>query len=252
MAKASTGGGEKIPWAFLEVGHLLNGRKPNTSFRRFQTLHSSFALRLFRKPSAKASEALAFQEELSQRDFPTAVVPDTELPLLQDSFQIQDIELREENLVLTDSMGHQRIRPVAELVFLAAGVVSRLHFKSEWNQHLDAGIDSNGAARLVTEHEVYEESEVEFRLDFFFDTSPERQHASSCRDSKICYKDRPLRFRDRDGLRELTSAMAQLLPPERLSSFFHHPDSHPHYPTLRDYQNEIRWYFHGLELPPVV
>lgn len=194
-------------------------------------------------------EALAFQAKLAEQGFPTIAVPDRELPLLRDSFQIQNIELRDENLVLTDSMGHQRIRPVAELVFLAAGVVSRLHFKSEWNQHLDAGIESHGAARLVTEHELYEESEMEFRLDFFFSTSPERQHASACMESRIIYKDTPLLLRDTDGLRGLTNDMARLLPPERLSSFFHHPGSHPHYPTLRSYQNEIRWYFHGLGMP---
>ncbi len=194
-------------------------------------------------------EALAFQTELAQRDFPTVVVPDSDLPLLQDSFQVQQIEVREENLVLTDSMGHQRIRPVAELAFLAAGVVSRLHFKSEWNQHLDSGIESYGAARLVTEHELYEESEMEFRLDFFFSTSPERQHASACSESTIIYQDTPLMLRDMDGLRGLATAMGDLLPPERLSSFFLNPGAHPHYPTLRSYQNEIRWYFHGLGLP---
>ena len=194
-------------------------------------------------------EALAFQEELSQRDFPTVVVADSELPLLQDSFHIQRIELQDGNLVFTDSIGHSRIRPVAELEFLAAGVVSRLHFKSVWNQHLDYGIESSGAARLVTEHELYEESEMEFRLDFFFNTSPERQHASACAVSMIYYQDTPLRLPDTDGLRELATAMAALLPAKRLSSYFRNPASHPSYRTLRNYQNEIRWYLHGLETP---
>jgi hypothetical protein len=193
-------------------------------------------------------DARAFQAELAQRDFPTLVVPDRELPLLEDSFQIQQIEVREQNLVLTDSMGHPRIRPVAELVFLAAGAVSRLHFKSGWNQHLDSGIESHGAARLVTEHELYEKSEIEFRLDFFFSTRPERQHASASAESIIIYQGTPLSLRDSDGLRALTTAMAELLPPERLSPLFHHPGFHPHYPTLRDYQNEIRWHFHRLGL----
>ena len=60
-----------------------------------------------------ANEALAFQAELAQRDFPTVVVPDSEVPLLQESFQVHDIVLREGNFELTDSMGHQRIRPRA-------------------------------------------------------------------------------------------------------------------------------------------
>ena len=194
-------------------------------------------------------EARTFQEELAKRDFPTLLVPDSELPLLPDSFHVQGIELIGENLVFTDSLGHSRTRPVAELEFLAAGVVSRLRFKSEWNQHLDFGLEGTGNARLVTEHELYEESELEFRLDFFFGTSPRRQHASASADSTISYRDATLRLRDMEGLRELATAMAALLTEKQLSSYFRNPASHPSYRTLRNYQNEIRWHLHGLEKP---
>ena len=194
-------------------------------------------------------EALAFQSELARRGFPTHMVPDSELSLLPESFQIHRIEVQDENLVFTDSIGRSRIRPVAELAFLAAGVVSRLHFKSVWNQHLDSGIDSTGAARLVTEHERYEESELEFRLDFFFRTHPERQHASACAVSTICYQDTLLRFPDTDALRGLAEDMGMLLPEECRSSYFQDPASHPTYRTLRNYQNEIRWHFHQLDVP---
>lgn len=194
-------------------------------------------------------EALAFQGELSRRDFPTRMVPDEELPLLPDSFHIQRIELKEEDLVFTDSLGHSRTRPLAELEFLAAGMVSRLRFKSEWNQHLDSGIEMTGAPKLVTEHELYEESEMEFRLDFFFSTSPERQHASASAESTIHCGDTILRLRDMNGLCGLATAMADLLPEERRNSFFRDPASHAPYRTLRNYQNEIRWYLHGLETP---
>lgn len=192
-------------------------------------------------------EALAFQAELARRDFPTRLVPDGGLPLLSESFQIQRIELRDGNLVFTDSMSHSRIRPVDDLEFLAAGVVSRLHFKSAWNQHLDYGIESTGAARLVTEHELYEESEPEFRLDFFFRTSPVRQHASACAVSTILHQDTLLRLSDTEGLRNLATTMAALLPSGRVSSYFRNPADHPPYRTLRNYQNEIRWHLHGLE-----
>lgn len=194
-------------------------------------------------------EALAFQAELSERDFPTLLVPDSELPLLPDSFQIQRIEMQDGHLVFTDSIGHSRIRPVADLEFLAAGVVSRLRFKSVWDQHLDSGIESSGTARLVTEHDVYEESEMEFRLDFFFSSSPQRQHASTCAETMIYFGDTPLRLRDAEGLQGLATAMAALLPAERLSTYFRNPASHPSYRTLRNYQNEIRWFLHGLHIP---
>ena len=56
-------------------------------------------------------EALAFQAELQRRNFPTSVVADNELPVLHESFQIQRIEIRGEVLVLTDSIGRERVRP---------------------------------------------------------------------------------------------------------------------------------------------
>jgi hypothetical protein len=191
-------------------------------------------------------EALAFQTELAQRDFPTVVVPDSELPLLDESFQVHDIVLREGNLEFTDSMGHQRIRPVGELEFLAAGFVSRLHFKNEWHQHLDSGIDSNGAARLVTEHERHEESEIEFRLDFFFSTAPERQHAALGMDSLMTFQGFPLLLREKAALIEMASAMADLLPSGRVNTFLREPGNHPHYPTFHGYKEEIGWFLHGL------
>ena len=195
------------------------------------------------------NEALAFQAELTQRDFPTMMVPDSELPLLKESFMIQHIELKGSDLVLTDSMGHQRIRPVADLVFLAAGFVSRLHFKSEWHQHLDSGIGSDGSARLVTEHERHEKSEIEFRLDFFFQTFPERHHVGLGAESRITCQGDTLMMRDKAGLLELSAAMAALLPPERVNTFLRDPGNHPHYPTFLSYNEEVRWHFHRLGLP---
>jgi hypothetical protein len=191
-------------------------------------------------------EALAFQAELARRDYPTAIVADSDLPVLHESFQIQHIECREEALILTDSMGHQRVRPLADLRFLAAGFINRLHFKSEWDQHLDSGLDSHGAARLVTERELHEETELEFRLDLFFKSTPERQHAILCKDSMIYYQGDALLLRDTAGLIQLSGAMADLLPPERVNTFLRHPQSHPHYPGLHGYEEEILWYFHRL------
>lgn len=191
-------------------------------------------------------EALAFQAELAQRSFPTMVVADSELPQLNESFLVQHIVLREGNLILTDSMGHQRIRPVTDLVFLASGFVSRLHFKNEWHQNLDSGIDSHGTSRIVTEHERHEESEIEFRLDFFFNTTPERQHAALSAESIMTFQGFPLLLRDKAALIELASAMAALLPPERVNTFLLDSNDHAHYPTLHGYNEEIRWCLHRL------
>jgi hypothetical protein len=193
-------------------------------------------------------EALAFQAELTQRNFPTTLVADSDLPVLQESFQVQRIELQEENINLTDSMGHLRVRPVSDLCFLAAGFVKRLHFNSDWDQHLEAGIDSHGSVRLVTERTHHEESELEFRLDFFFKSTPERQHTNLCKDSMIFHQGKPLLLRDAAGLLELSKAMANLLPAEAVNRFLRNPESRSHYPTFHGYREEIIWHFHQLGL----
>jgi hypothetical protein len=191
-------------------------------------------------------EALAFQAELAQHSFATEVVPDRELPLLQESFRVQSIDCREGELVLADSMGHQRIRPVTDLVFVAAGFVSRLHFVSEWDQHIESDLDSHGSARLVVDREHHEQREVEFRVDFFFKSAPERQHAAIRLETLMHHQGHPLRLRDTDGLNELLSTLARLLPAERVNSFLQNPESHLAYPTFRCYEEEIRWFLHRL------
>lgn len=195
-------------------------------------------------------EALAFQAALAKCGFPTEVVADRELPVLHESFQIQRIERRGEVLILTDSMGRERARQLTDLVFLAAGFFHRIEFKTEWRQHLDFGggaQDGRGMPQFVTEREYREETELLFRLDFFFWSEPNRLHAMLGPETAIFHEGKPLRLKDRAGLEALMVAMAALLPPERLNSWLRDPKKGRVYPNLSCYEEEIRWHFHRLK-----
>lgn len=195
-------------------------------------------------------EALAFQAELARRDFRTEVVADCDLPVLHQSFQIQRIECRGEVLVLTDSMGREQARPLTDLVFLAGGFLNRIEFKTEWHQHLDfRGADGRGGGmpKLVTERELREENELQFRLDFFFWSGPNRLHAALGRETAIFHQGKPLRLKKDAALHELLVAMASLLPAERLNSSLREPRSIRIYPNLQCYEEEIRWHFRRLK-----
>ena len=195
-------------------------------------------------------EALAFQAELRRHGFPTDLVADRELPVLHHSSQVQRIERRDEVLLLTDSMGRAQARPITDLVFLAAGFLNRSKFKTEWHQHLDFGSRrDDGMPRLVTEREFKEETELEFRLDFFFWTTPNRLNVSLGKETAIFHQGKQLRLRDTLGLRALTDIMARLLPPERRNAYLRDPDSRPLYPGISCYEEEIRWQFHRLKTP---
>lgn len=195
-------------------------------------------------------EALAFQAALKAHHFSTSVVADRDLPVLHESFQIQRIDLKDEVLVLTDSMGRVRTRPLTDLVFLASGYINRIMCKTEWHQHLDfsrAEGRGGGMPRLVNEREYREENELEFRLDFFFWAEPNRLHAALASETAIFFQGRPVRLKTVDALNGLLSSMGNLLPPERLNSGLRVPESCGVYPGFQSYEKEIRWHFHRLK-----
>jgi hypothetical protein len=195
-------------------------------------------------------EALAFQAALKAMDFPTDLVADGRLPVLHESFQIQRISRREEILDLADSMGRSRIHPLADLVFLAAGYIKRIEFKTTWNQHLDFGGKrhemSRGLPGYVTEREFKEETELEFRIDFFFCSSPHRVHAALGKENVIFHQDTPLRLKNDSAIQAMLTSLSPLLPAERMSTCMRDPSLAKVYPNHLSYEKEIRWHFHRI------
>jgi hypothetical protein len=161
-------------------------------------------------------EALAFQTELKNRNYPTEVVLDRELPVLHQSFQVQRVLRREEVLILTDSMSREKARPITDLVFLAGGFLKHLKFKPEWRQRIDYGLEYEGFPKPVTEREIREETELEFRLDLFFHSTPNRQHLLLAKDTAVFHQGNPVRLRDTTAVMKFAAVMAALLPAERL------------------------------------
>jgi hypothetical protein len=193
-------------------------------------------------------DALAFQGALNRHHFPTTVVNDTHLPLLHESFQIQRIEHRDEVLVFTDSMGRERTKYLSDLVFMAAGFMGRVEFKSETHVKLNPRTDGEGPM-FITERETHEETATEFRLDFFFTESPHRLNALLCSETAIFHQGQPVRMRNQAAMDGLLAAMARLLPEERLNSVLCDPASARIYPNCHCYEKEIRWHFHRLIEP---
>ena len=194
-------------------------------------------------------EALAFQTALKQREIPTDLVADRDLPVLHESFQIQRIEVRDEQIILTDSMGRVRTRPLAELVFLAAGYFNQMEIKTTWHQRLDfqgQGIHGGGMPQWINERESREEAELQFRLDFFFWTAPNRLHAALAKDTAMFHEGQAIRLRDDGALDALLAAMGKLLPAQRLSSGLRAPATGRFYPNFHCYEEEIRWHFYRL------
>lgn len=192
-------------------------------------------------------EAYAFQASLAGRGFETEVVADAALPILHETYQIQRVETRDEVLVLTDSMGRERVRPLTDLVFLAAGFLNRVEFKTEVHERLEYGTGYKGMPQVVTHRELKEETEQIFRMDFFFWSEPNRFHLHLTNETSIFHQGTPIRMKLRGVIERMMSDLAMLLPPERLNRPMREPTRSRVYPNLTSYENEVRWHFHRLK-----
>jgi hypothetical protein len=193
-------------------------------------------------------EATAFQIALKQRGFATEVVADQEIPVLHEPFTVQRIGLQKEVLVFTDTMGRVQSRPREDLVFVAGGFLTQSRIKSVLVMGSSSPARMHGFDEPAHPEKQHRFEEVpEFRLDFFFWSSPNRLRAAVSAESMMFFHDRPLRLRDTVLLLGAMMDLQELLPPERVGSGLKRTDTKNFYPSLRSYEEEIRWHFHRLK-----
>lgn len=192
-------------------------------------------------------EAQAFQAELKRRGFPTDVVADDELPVLHEPFTIQRIDIHKESLTFTDTMGREQTRAIADLVFIAGGFLTQSKMKSVMVMESSSPARLHAfqdPAHLEKLHRV--QDVPEFRLDFFFWSAPNRLRASVSADSLMFFRGRPVRLRDTALLLGAMMDLRELLPPERIGEGLKRSDTKTAYPSLKSYEEEIRWHFYRL------
>lgn len=192
-------------------------------------------------------EAVAFQTALKAVGFATTLVADNELPQLHESFQVQRIDLKAEVLVLTDSLGRVRSRPLTDIVFLSAGWIRRIACKTGSSQYFGFSDDARRSPMLRNERVYHEEPEMLFRMDFFFWSEPNRLHMQLNDENAAFFQGAVVRLKKFDALQALLSAMADLMPPQRLNTVLRKPSAELVYPSLMSYEKEIRWHFHQLK-----
>jgi hypothetical protein len=195
-------------------------------------------------------EATAFQAALLSHDFPTEVVADDEIPVLHEAFTIQRIGFTKDGLNFTDTLGRETFRPMADLVFVAGGFLMRSVTKS--TNTVKTGLATrnystySGPPRYFRTH-LPKEDFPEFRLDFFFSTAPHRLRAWVSSESTMFFRDSPLRLRDTTLLMGAMMDLNELLPEDRVDSGLKQKDTKNFYPSLHNYEEEIRWHFHRLK-----
>jgi len=182
-------------------------------------------------------EAQTFQAELKRRGFLTDVVADRDLPTLHEAFTIQRIEIQEHVLCFTDTLGRVQTRPREGLVFVAGGFLTQSKIKHSLVAMGDAETDRPERQTVLPE----------FRLDFFFWSAPHRLRASISAEGMMFYQQRPMRLRDTALLLGAMMDLQELLPRERVGAGLRRPDTRIFYPSLKSYEEEIRWHFFRLQ-----
>lgn len=182
-------------------------------------------------------EAQTFQTELKRRGFPTDVVADRDLPTLHEAFTVQKIELQGDVLSFTDTLGRVQTRPREGLVFVAGGFLTQSRIRHSLVAMGDAETDRPESQNAVPE----------FRLDFFFWSAPHRLRASISSESMMFFQKRPMRLRDTALLMGAMMDLQELLPRERVGAGLRRPDTQIFYPSLKSYEEEIRWHFYRLK-----
>ncbi|MGD7652112.1 MAG: hypothetical protein ACQCXQ_02775 [Verrucomicrobiales bacterium] len=195
-------------------------------------------------------EAMAFHRQLQARAIDTEVVADADLPVLHKSFPIRGVKPAGDRIGLADTIGREMTRPLKELVFLAAGYVSRLRASSKPTGAVSRdGLERSGGmggGSTIIEHEYSLGRVREFRLDLFFWSKPHRMHISVREETLAFFHDQPIRLKNRAGLTGLMLAMADLLPEKRLNQVLRDPLNAGDYPDISDYEEEICWHFHRI------
>jgi hypothetical protein len=199
-------------------------------------------------------EALALQDALRQRNFPTEVIDQSILPVLPTPQMGHALRLTEVGIVLIDLYDREHVYPREQFVFAAAGHL--LHLKNRPYRNMEWVITPgprgsvNRRVEMVTEHRL--EDVPEFRLEFFFDAEVPRLQWLLTSDSVLNVNGDKLRLRNLDQIHTFLQTLANLLPSDRVNLGIKKTNAGENfiYPSVRAFEEEIVWTFYQMTRGP--
>lgn len=189
------------------------------------------------------ADATVVKAALDARSFPVEIVNDIELPPLPDVFQMQRVDLQEDGLSFTDALSRISLRRMEDLVFLSAGYFLKTRPKSELKMGTAFMADSR-KAELNSTRVFREEVEKEFRIEFFFASEPYRLRLSLTNIGAVFVNGRALQLHKAETITVAITELKKLLPADRTNQGVEKVEMI--YPSLRAYEEEIRWHFYRL------
>jgi hypothetical protein len=193
--------------------------------------------------------ALALQQELARRNFPTDVVDQAQLSGLNEPASAQEFQIKPDALVIVNLYGTEVEYPWEKFVFAAAGYVLRLADRP-YHTHLEPATDpfrprySN--VEVVVDYKL--QNVPQFRFDLFFDAEPYRWQWIWDRESIVRVNQEPIGLQQHEKFVLLLQQVTGFLPVERLNSGVRKLSSGGYfvYPSVHAFEEEIVWSFYQL------
>ncbi len=193
------------------------------------------------------SDAQAFQLALRGAGYETDIVLDRDIPALHPDFRCQRIAFVENSILLTDAMGRHFQRSIGDLVFASAGMLERQKLVTQFRTETELRIYGEGAYTVPVEKRYKQEiDKTFFRIDLFFNQSPNRISLEIDANSVMFYADRSVRIKNALDLKILMTDLSMLLPPERMNTGLRERTLDLVYSSMNAYEEEIRWSFYRL------
>jgi|AntRauTorckE6833_2_1112554.scaffolds.fasta_scaffold55559_1 hypothetical protein len=192
-------------------------------------------------------DARAFQAGLRTLGVETDLIADRDIPSLHHDFRCQRIDLTDDEIILSTSMGRRYPRQRTDLVFIAAGLLDREKLGRATEMRTEVRYTDFGAYTTQVRKNVMKMEEKRFfRVDLFFGTDPHRISLEIDKESICFYGQNQIRIKNTHNLAGLMFDLQSLLPPERLNHSLRDLSIASPYPSMHAYEEEIRWAFYRL------
>ena len=190
-------------------------------------------------------QAAALQRELYARNFPTEVVDQSQLPVLNEPATGMGFEIGSDALVVDSATTY----PWDMLSFAAAGYVVRLTsrpYLNRWEVVLDPFATRTSPVQHAVEFKM--ERIPEFHIEFFFSMKPYRLQWVWQGEATVRVNQDPVGLGESETFVSILQQLTNLLPAERLNSGIRRlvADDYFVYPSVHAFEKEIVWTFYQL------
>jgi hypothetical protein len=199
------------------------------------------------------ADAAAFRAALLARNFPTRIAADRDLPRLPAGQYYSRLEAQDDFFTLADTRGRQITCRAEDVLLLAGGFLRRLKNKTELKQvripYLDRGADYGWDPPPLLERHAKLEQAGEFRFECFIKRSPYRLRLLVDAGTSVVWNGVGLRLEKRDPIQAFMVSWRRFAPRVRRNLGLVRDGADFEYPSLRAFENEIRWHFYMLREP---